>query len=63
MPKAKSPALRALEEALQDHLMTRVEVREGRGGKGAIEVKFHGAEDFERLFELITGRRAQEVVE
>jgi ParB family chromosome partitioning protein len=61
--KAKSPSVRALEEALQDHLMTRVELREGRGGKGAIEIKFHGAEDFERLFELITGRRAQEVVE
>jgi len=61
--KTKSPSVRALEEALQDHLMTKVDVREGRGGKGAIEIKFHGVEDFERLFELITGRRAQEVVE
>ncbi|MGE0159548.1 MAG: ParB/RepB/Spo0J family partition protein [Gemmatimonadales bacterium] len=61
--KTKSPAARALEEALRDHLMTRVEVREGRGGKGSIEIGFHGNEDFERLFELITGRRAQEVVE
>jgi ParB family chromosome partitioning protein len=61
--KPKSAALRALEEALQDHLMTRVEVRESRGGKGAIEIGFHGTEDLERVFELITGRRAQEVVE
>jgi ParB family chromosome partitioning protein len=62
--KVKSPAVRALEEALQDHLMTRVQVKEGRrGAKGAIEIEFHGGEDFERLFELITGRRAQQVVE
>jgi len=61
--KTKSPTVRALEEALQDRLMTRVEVREARGGKGAIEIAFHGHEDFERLFELITGRRVQEIVE
>ena len=61
--KSKSPAARALEDALQDHLMTRVEVREGRAGKGAIEIAFHGNEDFERVFELITGRKAREVVE
>src|SRR5688572_8302289 len=42
--KPKSPAVRALEEALQDHLMTRVELREGRGGKGSIEIGFHGPE-------------------
>jgi ParB family chromosome partitioning protein len=61
--KSKSPTVRALEEALRDRLMTRVEVREARGGKGSIEIAFHGHEDFERLFELITGRRAQDVVE
>ena len=61
--KPKSPAVRALEEALQDHLMTRVEIREGRGGKGSIEIAYHGNEDFERLFELITGRPLREVVE
>ena len=61
--KTKSPTLRALEEALQDRLMTRVEVREARGGKGAIEIAFHGHEDFERVFELITGRRVQDIVE
>jgi ParB family chromosome partitioning protein len=61
--KPKSAALRALEEALQDHLMTRVEVSERRGGKGSIEIRFHGPEDLERIFELVTGRRAQEVVE
>lgn len=61
--KAKSPVVRALEEALEDHLMTRVELREGRGGKGTIEIVFHGPEDLERVFELITGRPIAEVVE
>jgi ParB family chromosome partitioning protein len=61
--KPKSPVLRALEEALQVHLGTRVEVREARGGKGSIEITYHGDADFERVFELITGRTVQEVLE
>lgn len=61
--KPKSPVVRALEEALADHLMTRVEVREGRGGKGSIEIVYHGSGDLERVFELITGRPLGEVVE
>jgi ParB family transcriptional regulator, chromosome partitioning protein len=61
--KPKTPVVRALEQALEDRLMTRVEVREGRGGKGRIEVTYHGAEDFERVFELMTGRAVDEVVE
>jgi ParB family transcriptional regulator, chromosome partitioning protein len=61
--RPKTPVVRALEEALEERLMTRVEVREGRGEKGRIEIGYHGAEDFERLFELITGRAVDEVVE
>ena len=57
------PAVLALESALQDHLQTRVEVRSGRGGKGSIEIRFHGPDDFERVFELVTGRPVSEVVE
>jgi len=61
--RTKDPVVRALEEALRDHLHTRVEVRQGRGGKGTVEIRYHGAEDFSRLFELITGRPVAEVVE
>lgn len=57
------PVVRALGQALEEHLGTRVEVRQKRGGKGAIEIKYHGPEDFERLFELIVGRSVAEVVE
>lgn len=61
--KEMDPVLSALQEALQDHLGTRVEVKAGRGGKGSIEIRYHGPEDFERVFERITGRSVSEIVE
>lgn len=61
--RGDDPVVRALEEALQDRLLTHVVVRQGRGGKGAIEVRYRGAEDFERIFELLAGRTVAEVVE
>lgn len=60
--RAPDPVVRALEEALQESLSTRVTIRRGRKGKGVIEITFHGPEDFERVFELVTGREASEVV-
>lgn len=57
------PVLLALAQALEAHLGTRVEIKQSRGGKGAIDIKFHGHEDFERLFELIVGKEVTEVVE
>lgn len=62
-PKPKGPVQRALEQALEDRLMTRVEVREGRGGKGRIEIAYHSSDDFERVFEIITGETVGRVVE
>lgn len=62
-PEPKDPIVLALEERLRGHLQTRVEIREKRGDKGTIEIAYHGAEDFERVFELITGRSVEEVVE
>jgi ParB family chromosome partitioning protein len=58
----KDPVVRALEEALQESLSTRVAIRRGRNGKGVIEITYHGPDDFERVFELVTGREAGEVV-
>jgi hypothetical protein len=34
----------------------------GKQGTGVIEVPFHGPEDFERIFALLTGREASDVV-
>lgn len=59
---ASDPVVRALEEALQESLSTRVTIKRSRKGKGVIEITFHGSEDFERVFELVTGREAAEVV-
>ncbi|MFH1765762.1 MAG: ParB/RepB/Spo0J family partition protein [Gemmatimonadota bacterium] len=57
------PILEALQEELRRVLGTRVVLRRARKGKGVIEVPFLGTEDFERLFALITGREASDVVE
>lgn len=62
-PKPKGPIVQAIETSLQDHLHTKVEVKEGRGGGGSITVAYHDAEDFERIFEAITGQSLSDVVE
>ena len=61
--RAVDPVVLALAKGLEEHLATRVEIKHRRGGKGAIEIKYHSPEDFERLFELITGRDVTEILE
>ena len=58
----RDPIVRALEEALRERLETRVQVRVASQGTGTIEVPFHGPEDFERIFALMTGREASDIV-
>ena len=60
--ETRDPVVRALEEELRATLATRAQVRVGRGGAGVIEIPYRSSEDFERVFELITGRDASEVV-
>lgn len=59
---SRDPIVRALEEALRERLDTRVQIRAGKKGTGVIEIPFHSAEDFERLFALMAGREASEIV-
>jgi ParB family chromosome partitioning protein len=55
--------VRVLEEELQRALGTDARiVRRGRRDRGRIEIPFYGAEDFERLFEVLAGRSAADVV-
>ncbi|MBT8489405.1 MAG: ParB/RepB/Spo0J family partition protein [Gemmatimonadetes bacterium] len=61
--KPKDPIVAALEEALASHFQTRATINEKRGQKGYIEVQYHDAEDFERIFEAMTGRAVSEVIE
>ena len=56
------PVVEALERALEDHLQTRVEVKPGRSGKGTVQLVYHSADDFDRLFELLTGASTSDVV-
>lgn len=61
-PSDRDAVVRALEEALREELSTKVRLKGVRTGKGTIEVPFHSTEDFERLFALIAGREASDVV-
>lgn len=56
------PAVGALEDALVDHLGTRVQIQWKGKGKGAIRIVFQGTRDLERVFAAVTGREATEVV-
>jgi ParB family chromosome partitioning protein len=61
--KEEDPLQKELETELERALGTQVRIRRIRGGvKGRIEVSFYDAEDFERVFELLAGKPAVEVV-
>jgi ParB family chromosome partitioning protein len=59
---SSDPVANALQEALQEALGSRVRLRVGRKGTGAIEIPFGSSSDFERVFELITGRDPADIV-
>jgi len=59
---SRDPLVEALERRLQEQLATRARIRGAKKGKGFIEVPFHNMEDFERLFALIAGVEASDVV-
>lgn len=60
---SSDPVVRALESALQERLATRVVIRGGgKKGKGVIEIPFLGTDDFERIFALVAGVEASDVV-
>jgi ParB family chromosome partitioning protein len=52
---------RLLEEELQRVFGAEVRIR-SQGLKGRIEIPFSGAEDFERVFELLTGRPTTQII-
>jgi ParB family transcriptional regulator, chromosome partitioning protein len=51
-----------LEEELQRVFGTEARIRRGKGDRGRVEIPFYGAGDFERIFEMLTGRQATDVV-
>jgi ParB family transcriptional regulator, chromosome partitioning protein len=60
--KRQESAERILEEELQRICGTEVRIRKGRGNRGRIEIPFYGADDFDRIFEIISGQSATDVV-
>ncbi len=61
-PTSRDPIIQVLEEALRERLATRVVIRGNGRGKGSIQIPFHDPGDFERVFALIAGREASDVV-
>ena len=58
----ETPVLHALQEALREVLGSRVLLKSSNRDRGTIEIPFHSADDFERVFEVITGRDPTEVI-
>jgi ParB family chromosome partitioning protein len=52
-PKEKPSHITYLENALSNHLGTRITIEEKRGGKGKMVIEFYGHDDFERLASLM----------
>lgn len=52
-PEEKPTHIKYLENAMSNHLGTRVVIDEKRGGKGRITIEFYNHEDFERLATLL----------
>ena len=57
------PIVKAFEGQLRDHFSTRVTIREQADRKGSIEIQYHGSEDFERIYEMMTGQDSSRVGE
>ncbi len=58
----RDPAELHLEDELQRIFGTAVRIRRVRGLNGRIEIPFYGTEDFERIFEILVGKTAAEVL-
>ncbi len=54
-----SPDVARLEEQLSEALGTRVQIRQGKRG-GRLVVRFRNNDDFERIYETITGRTTED---
>jgi len=52
-PKDKPAHIKFLEDAISNHLGTRVTIDQKRGGKGKVSIEFYSNDDFERLATLM----------
>lgn len=61
--RPQDPMVRALQEALREALGTKVSLTHARTGGGKVEIPYGSAEEFERIFELLTGSPTGEFVD
>jgi len=59
-PSDDSAVRNALQEELRRTFSTRVTLKEVGKGKGVVEIPYQNPEEFERIFELLTGLRTDE---
>jgi ParB family transcriptional regulator, chromosome partitioning protein len=57
-----SPPLRILQEEIRRALGTRAAIRPGKDAEGRIEIPYRSDDDLERIFHLLTGLEATDVV-
>jgi ParB family transcriptional regulator, chromosome partitioning protein len=57
---SQDPVATALQEALRAAMGTRVQLRTETQGSGSVEIPFRDEEDFERVFQLLTGKEVTE---
>ena len=60
---AEDPIVRRAQTVLERSLGTEVRVRRSGSEKGELRIRFHSAEDFERLVRLLAGDAAGELFE
>jgi len=53
-PKLRQAGMQELEDLLGEHLSTRVEVQEGKGGGGKVVITFADLDDLERIYRAMT---------
>jgi len=61
--ESRDPVVLALEDALRHALGARVTVKERKKGSGSVEIPFASAEEFERLFQLLTGESPSSILD
>ena len=57
------PMFRVVEDALAEHISTRVSITRYRSGKGVIRLAYDDVRELERIFELVTGRSVESLAD
>lgn len=59
----RDPSYRVLEDALTERLGARVRISERDGGRGSVRIRYDDLRQLEHIFELVTGLRAESLLD